>query len=76
MLTFFCSSSVKHVSYLRSAHGNDRKYVSMHNCLTIAKLSYKNCFDYAGVPFTELMNEKVLSLATNLSMVPLKVFLL
>ena len=46
------------------------------NCLTIASTSYKNYFQYGSVPFTELINEKVLSLATNLSMVPLKLFLI
>ena len=30
---------------------------------------------YAGVPLTELINENVLSLTTNLSIVPLKSFL-
>ena len=45
------------------------------NCLTIASASYKNYFQYASFPFTELIHEKVLSLATVLSMFPLKLFL-
>ena len=44
------------------------------DCLTIASTSYKNSYQYAGVPFTELIKEKVLLLATKLSMVPLKLF--
>ena len=43
-------------------------------CLTIESTLYKNFFQYVGVPFTELINEKVLSLATNLSLVLLKLF--
>ena len=41
------------------------------NYLTMVNISNKNCFQYAGVPFTELINE----IATNLLMVPLKLFL-
>ena len=54
---------------LRSAHDSFKKYVAIHNCLTIASTSYKYFFRYVGVP------EKLLSLATNLSTVPLKLFL-
>ena len=46
------------------------------NCLAIASTSYKNCFQYAGVPLTELLNENALSLATKLSVVALKLFLI
>ena len=46
------------------------------NCLAIASTSYKNCFQYAGVPLTELLNENALSLATKLSVVTLKLFLI
>ena len=62
-------------SHLRSAHGNVRKYVSIPNCLTIASLSYKDYFQCAGVHLTELINENALSLATNLSIVLLKLIL-
>ena len=46
------------------------------NCLAIVSTSYKNCFQYAGVPLTELLNENALSLATKLSVVALKLFLI
>ena len=46
------------------------------NCLAIASTSYKKCFQYAGVPLTELLNENALSLATKLSVVTLKLFLI
>ena len=46
------------------------------NCLTIASVPYKNCFQYAGVPLTKLVNENALSLATNLLTVCLKLFLI
>ena len=62
-------------SHLRSAHDNVTKYVDIPNCLTIARTSYKNCFQYAGVPLTELIHENALSLATSLSLVPLKLLL-
>ena len=62
-------------SHLRSAYGNIRKYVGIPNCLTIASTQNKNYFQYARVPLTELMNENALSLATNLSIVPLKLIL-
>ena len=58
------------------AQDNVRKYVGIFNYLTIASTSYKTCFKYAGVPLTELINEKSLSLATNLPAVPLKLFLI
>ena len=45
------------------------------NCLAIASTSYKT-FQYAGVPLTELLNENALSLATKLSVVTLKLFLI
>ena len=41
----------------------------------MAGSTYKKCFKYAGVSFTELMNENVLSLATNLSTAPSKLLL-
>ena len=50
-----------------------RKYVGIPNFLTILSTLYKNCFQQAGVPFT--MNENALSLAINLSIVPLRLFL-
>ena len=59
-------------SHLRSAHDNVRKYVGIPDCLTIANSSYKNCFQHVGVPLTELINEYLLSLATNLSIFFLK----
>ena len=62
-------------SHLRSAHDNVRKHVDIPNCLTMARISNKNCFHYAGVPLTELINENALSLATNFSIVPLKLLL-
>ena len=62
-------------SHFRSAHESGRKYVSIPNFLTIASESYKNCFQYAGVPLTEVINENAISLATKLSMVPLKLLL-
>ena len=34
--------------------------------------SYKNFFQYNGVPLTELINENALSLAIDFSIVPLK----
>ena len=67
LLIIFGSSS-----HLRSAHENVRKYVGIPNYLTIASTSYKNCFQYADVPLTELINENALSLATNLSYVDLE----
>ena len=51
------------------------KCVGIPNCLTIANTSYKNCFQYVGVPLSELITEKALSLATNLSIVLLKLLL-
>ena len=43
-----------------------RKHVGIPNCLTIAGASYKNCFQCASVPLTELVNENAVLLATNL----------
>ena len=40
------------------AHDNVKKSVGIPNCLTIASTFFKNCFQYAGVPFTELINKK------------------
>ena len=61
--------------HLRSAHGNVRKYVGIPNCLNKASTSYKYCFQYAGIYLTELTNKNALSLAANLSIVPLTLFL-
>ena len=36
------------------------------NSLTMPSTLYKNCFQYIGVPPTELINENALSLAKNL----------
>ena len=47
--------------------------VYITNCLIVANLSYKNCFEYAGLPLTELKKKNSLSLA-NLSIVSLKNF--
>ena len=49
-----------------SAHDNVRRFVGIPNCLIIARISLKNCFQHAGLSFTDLINEKALSLATNL----------
>ena len=62
-------------SHFRSEGDKVRKYVVVPNCLTIVRASYKNCFHYASVPLTELINENTLSLATNLPVVTLKLFL-
>ena len=51
------------------------QYVGIPNCLTIASTSYKNCFQYTGVPLTELIKENALSLATKFSIIALKLFL-
>ena len=59
------------LSHLRSVHESVRKYLGIPNYLTIASKSYKN-FQYAVFPLTELLKENALSLATNLSIVPLK----
>ena len=61
--------------FLSSVYGNVRKYVSIPNCLSTASISYKNCFQYAGVPLTELINENALFLATNISIASLKLIL-
>ena len=44
----------------------------MLNCLNIASTPYKNCSQYFDVILTELIDENALSLAINLSTVPLK----
>ena len=62
-------------SHIRSAPDNARKYVGIHNCWTIASTSYGNCFQYAGVPFPEHINENAFSLTPNLSFFSLKSFL-
>ena len=49
--------------------------MGINNCLTIFSASYKNCFQYASVALTDLINENASSLATNLSIVVLKLFL-
>ena len=54
---------------------NVRKYVGIPNCWSIASTSYKNFFQYAGVPLTELINKNALSLARNLSVTLWKLFL-
>ena len=54
---------------------NVRKYVGIPNCWSIASTSYKNFFQYAGVPLTELINKNALSLAKNLSVTLWKLFL-
>ena len=59
-----------------SAQDHVGKFVGIPICLTIATVSYKNCFQYVGVPLTEFINENELSLATNLSIVSLKIFLI
>ena len=61
-------------SHIWSAHENFRKYVGSHNCLTFASASYKNCFRYAGVAFTEHKNQNALSLTTKLLIFSLKFF--
>ena len=61
--------------FLSSVYGNVRKYVSIPNCLSTASISYKNCFQYAGVPLTELINDNALFLATNISIASLKLIL-
>ena len=86
VLKFFISSSLSprlfnllitygSSSHLRSVHDNVRKYVNIPNCLTIANTFYKNCFQYGGVPSTELINDNALSLAINLSIVLLEFLL-
>ena len=59
----------------RSALENVRKYVVIHKFLTIASKLCKNHFQYVCVPLTEVINENEISLAINLSMIPLKLLL-
>ena len=70
LLTIYGSSS-----HLSSAHDIVRKYLGISNYLTIVSTSFKNFFQYADVPLTELIHENTLFLATNLSIVPLKLLL-
>ena len=48
---------------------------NMWVCLTLASTSYKNRFQFAGVPFIELISENALSLAKKVSLFPLTLFL-
>ena len=41
----------------------------------MASTSYRNYFQYAYVPLTELINQNALPLATNLSTIPFKLLL-
>ena len=52
-----------------------KKYVGIPNYLAMANTSYKNRFQYAGATLTELINQNALSLATNLSIVLLKLLI-
>ena len=61
-------------SLLRSTRSNVGKYVGFPNWLTIAITLYKNCFQYADVPLTELIDENVFSHSANLLIVLLKLF--
>ena len=45
------------------------------NFLTIASTSYKNFFQYVGVPLTQRINKNALSLATKHLIAPSKLFL-
>ena len=51
-----------------------KKYVGTPNWLTLASKFHKNCFQDHGFPLTGLIKENALSLATNLSIVPSKLF--
>ena len=70
-MLIICESS----SDLRLTLDNVRIYMGISNWLIIASTLYQNCLQYAGVSLTMLLNENVLSFATNLSIVPLKLFL-
>ena len=70
LLTIYGSSS-----HLRLDNDNVRKYQGIPNCLTIASTSYKTFSSILVFLLTELINENALTLATNLSIVPLKLFL-
>ena len=63
-------------SHLRSARENARKYGGISHCLIISSTLKENCLQYAGVPFIDIINENTLSLATHISIVPLKIFLI
>ena len=51
------------------------KNIGIPNCLSLASKVDKICFQYTGVPLTELINENALPLATSLSTVSAKIFL-
>lgn len=44
-------------SHLRSAQENVRKCIGISNYYTIATTLYNKCFQYAGVPLTELIKK-------------------
>ena len=48
-----------------------KKYVGIPNCFNIARRPSKDFLQYAGVRLTEFLKEHALSLAANLSVVPL-----
>ena len=52
-----------------------QKIFGIPNFLTIASTSYKNSFQYSGVPLTQRINENALSLATKLLIASSKLFL-
>ena len=61
--------------HVRSAYDNEKKkYVGTPNCLTLASKFHKNFFQDHGFPLTGLIKEITLLLATNLSIVPSKLF--
>ena len=45
------------------------------HCLAIPSISYKNRFQYSVVPLTGVINKKAISLAANLSIASLKLYL-
>ena len=57
------------------AHDNVKKYMGIPNCLTITSISNKNCFQYAGVSLTELINENSFWPARNFSTVSFRMYL-
>ena len=57
--------------YLEQMTKSENMWVS----LTMVSTSYKNSLQYAVVPLSELVKENALSLATILSIVPLKLLL-
>ena len=52
-------------SRIKPANDNVEKYFPIPNCLNMASTSYKNCFQYTGVPLTEPINGNELSPAKN-----------